>query len=97
MRLAESVGGFGAVLRRGERDAGTILLLTMQKGADACLMERMPQLDGTRKWELNRQEDPENKQELADYLARRAAQDDDLWVVELDVPDRERFVAQLPR
>ena len=55
----------------------------------------MPQLDGTRQWTLNRTQEPENKQEFEDYLTRRAAQDSDLWIVELDIPNPERFVGEL--
>ncbi|MEO1490161.1 MAG: DUF1491 family protein, partial [Pseudomonadota bacterium] len=44
IRLAESKGGMATVLSKGERDAGTILLVTMCRGEDTRLYERMPQL-----------------------------------------------------
>ncbi len=97
LRLAQEAGGFGTVLKRGENDAGTILLVTMEKGANASLWERMPQLDGSRRFALSRLKIPENKQEFPEYLARRGAQDPDTWIVELDIPDSQRFVANLLR
>jgi len=30
--------------------------------------------------------------EFSEYLARRRRQDDDLWIVELDIADGERFI-----
>jgi hypothetical protein len=95
MRLAGTEGGFATVLAKGERDAGTILLVTLCRGKDAVLYERMPQLDGSRKFLATRRENTENPAEFTEYLARRRAQDRDLWLIEVDIVDAERFVAQL--
>lgn len=95
LRSVEAAGGFAAVLRRGERDAGTIAVLAMERGSAAALWERMPQLDGSRKFTRTRGEDSENPREFSEYLARRMAQDPDCWFVELDVPDPPRFIASL--
>jgi len=95
IRLAESLGGFGTVLAKGERDAGTILLVTLYRGKDGLLFERMPQLDGSRSFIASKREDPENPQEFSEYLARRRRQDQDMWLIEVDVVDPERFVARL--
>lgn len=92
IRQATAAGGFAAVLRKGERDAGTILLVLLENGRNARLFERIPQADGRRSWTCTRQEDPENKQEFVDYLARRGDRDPDLWVVELDVAQGERLI-----
>lgn len=96
LRLAESQGGFGMVIEKGERDSGTILLVTMCRGGPARLYERMPQLDGTRAFVLAREQDTENSQDFPEYLARRKRQDRDIWILEVDVADLERFVASLP-
>lgn len=95
VRLAEAAGGFATVLAKGERDAGTILLVTLYRGTGAVLHERMPQLDGSRKFLAAKREDPENPQEFSEYLARRRRQDQDLWLIEVDIADAERFIAQL--
>jgi hypothetical protein len=95
LRLAESQGGFGTVLAKGERDAGTILLVTTCRGKAARLYERMPQLDGSRSFVTAREENPENKQEFSEYLERRRRQDPDIWLIEVDIDDPERFVAQI--
>ena len=84
------------VLAKGERDAGTILIVTMYRGEGARLYERMPQLDGTRRFVQTKVQDPENKKEFSDYLERRQSQDPDIWIVEVDIDEAERFIALLP-
>ena len=95
LRLAEAQGGFGMVIAKGERDAGTILLVTIFRDEPARLYERLPQRDGTRRFQLIREQDAENKEEFSVYLERRKRQDPDIWIVEVDVADSERFVASL--
>lgn len=96
IRLAESNGGSAMVLARGERDAGTILIVTMYRGEGAKLYERMPQLDGTRSFVQTKSQDPEKPIEFSEYLARRQKQDPDAWIVEVDIDEAERFIALLP-
>lgn len=97
IRLAESQGGMATVLHKGERDAGTVVLVTMYRHENARLFERMPQLDGSRIFTETKKENPEKKQEFSEYLSRRSLRDPDIWVLEVDIADAERFVAQLPR
>ncbi|MBX7482230.1 DUF1491 family protein [Qipengyuania qiaonensis] len=94
IRAAEAAGGFGMVLQKGERDAGTILLLTTHSGRNTRLWERMPQLDGSRIFVCTRDQDDENTREFEEYLARRRLSDPDCWMVELDVENAERFIAR---
>ena len=93
IRAVEAAGGFATVIATGERDAGTILVVCCDRDGLAAVYERMPQPDGSRRWTLSRQQDTENKQDFWDYCDRRKQQDSDLWVLELDIPDAERFIA----
>lgn len=95
IREVQAQGGFGTVLKKGERDAGTILVVLTENGANQRLYERMPQLDGTRAWTCSKRENGENPQDFADYLQRRGDQDRDVWIVELDIVNGERFIAPL--
>ncbi|GMN12872.1 DUF1491 family protein [Altererythrobacter sp. MTPC7] len=94
-RLVEGQGGFASVLFKGERDAGTILLLTMQNGSSAQLWERMPQMDGTRSWTPIVPKTVENEGDFTDYCRKRHGSDPDLWVLEADVADPAQFVETL--
>lgn len=93
IRAVEAAGGFATVLARGERDAGTVLLVTIHRSEPSVLYERMPRPDGSRPFLAAKRENTENPQEFSDYLERRRRQDPDLWLVELDIPDAERFIA----
>lgn len=97
IRLVESQGGSAMVLAKGERDGGTVLIVTMFRGEDACVFERMPQLDGTRPFIESKSQDIEKPNEFSEYLARRRKQDPDIWIIEVDIADAERFIALLPR
>jgi hypothetical protein len=92
IRAVGQNGGFATVIAKGERDAGTILVICGENGTQARLYERMPQLDGSRKWTLSKEQDTENPSEFSDYCMRRKRQDDDLWIIELDIANGERFL-----
>ncbi|MEN9717486.1 MAG: hypothetical protein RIQ99_364 [Pseudomonadota bacterium] len=95
-RAVDAAGGFASVLHKGEREAGTILVVLIDKGQNPRVFERMPSLDparnGDRIWTLIYSESPDNAYNTAEYLARRAAQDSDLWIIELDIADGERLI-----
>ena len=44
IRQVNAEGGFAAVLAKGERDAGTILVVLAHNGGNPRLFERMPDL-----------------------------------------------------
>ena len=92
IRAVEAAGGFATVLAKGERDAGTLLIICCESDTNVRLYERMPQLDGTRKWALSKAQDTENPRDFTEYWQRRRRQDGDLWVVELDIANGERFI-----
>ena len=92
LRAVEAAGGFAMVLNKGEREAGTIVVVCTENGATRRIFERMPNPDGARKWTLVQTENIENKPKFDEYLARRRAQDRDLWIIELDIADAERFI-----
>ena len=96
IRQVAAEGGFGAVIRKGEREAGTILVVLSERGGNSRAYERMPQLDGTRGWHCSQRQDNENALDFTNYLDRRADQDPDLWIVELDIADGERFIGLTP-
>lgn len=92
IRAVEAAGGFATVLAKGEREAGTILVVCYEKDGNTRVFERMPHADGTRKWVVSRTQDPEKPHDFQQYLDRRRYQDRDLWIVELDIANGERFV-----
>jgi hypothetical protein len=92
IRRTQAEGGFATILRKGEPEAGTLLLVLCENGTKSRIYERMPQADGARAWRCSRKEEAENKREFASYIARRADQDRDLWIIELDIAQAERLI-----
>ncbi|WP_324828930.1 DUF1491 family protein [Qipengyuania zhejiangensis] len=91
-RAVQAAGGFATIVQRGEKDAGVVLIVTMERGENARLWERMPQLDGSRKFMISKTQEPENPQQFNEYLGRRGRSDPDCWIVELDIDGAERFI-----
>jgi len=92
IRQAQAEGGFGTVLQKGERDAGSIIVVLTENGTNARIYERLPSLDGDRIWHLSKVQGVDNPMEFSEYLDRRAKQDRDSWIIELDIANGERFI-----
>ena len=92
IRRVNAAGGFATVMAKGESDAGTVILVMMDRQSLPRAYERMPSIDGKRSWNLSISHDPDQPNSFNDWLERRKAQDSDLWIVELDVADAERFI-----
>jgi hypothetical protein len=92
VRAVNAAGGFATVIARGDRDSGALLVVCCANGGPASAYERVPQPDGTRAWARIKHQDSDNPREFDDYCDRRRQRDPDLWVIELDIPDAERFI-----
>ncbi len=95
IRAVESSGGFAMVLQKGERDAGSLSVVAIDAVQHSILYERMPQADGSRNFVASKIEDTDNQRLFSDYLARRCEQDRDMWLIEVNIADAERFIATL--
>ena len=93
IRRVEGEGGHAAVLRRGDAEAGAILLLMAERGVPKMLMERIVDPKGDYRWSPTGPHDLTNSEQLSGYIERRRRSDSDLWVVELDIAGVERFAA----
>lgn len=94
LRHAEALGGFGVVLRKGDPERGSILLVISSRGRHVACLERVLSLDGTYSWRAVGPDESASSIEIADFLAKRARFDEDSWVLELDIPHAERFIAE---
>nr|NUR37756.1 DUF1491 family protein [Sphingomonas sp.] len=94
LRRAAVEGGFAAVMRRGDSERGSLLLFVSCRGAHVAALERILKFDGSYRWQRIGPAESAGSAEIADFLARRARFDEDLWAVELDIADAERFIAE---
>jgi hypothetical protein len=93
IRRVHDAGGSAAVLARGDRMGGTILVLALDRGQSPAFWERGLGPDGTTMLIRTGPLDAES-QAITDYWERRRRNDPDLWVIELDIPSAERFAAE---
>ena len=81
-------------MKKGDDERGSLLLFVSRRGAHVAALERILDLDGTYRWERVGPDDSASSTEIAEFLARRARFDEDLWAIELDIADPERFIAE---
>lgn len=74
------------VLKRGDADAGAVLL-RIDKGMKGILvLAREYAADGKRQWRPALGDGPVQGEEADAYIARQTARDPDLWVIDVDDP-----------
>ncbi|MDK2761878.1 MAG: DUF1491 family protein [Sphingopyxis sp.] len=94
LRRTEAAGGFAAILAAGDDMAGVILVQCADRGRPGPLLERRFAANGTYIWESVGPTDPDDGESRANYQDRRRSADPDLWIIELDVADAPRLVAE---
>lgn len=93
VRRVNQAGGSAMVLARGDATAGAILLLTMEKGENPRFWERGIGPGGEPGLVPSGPREIGGDEEVSAYWQRRRERDSDLWVVELDIAEAERFAA----
>jgi hypothetical protein len=81
-------------MRRGDPDRGSLLILVGSRGRHVACLERVLSADGSYAWQTVGPGDSASSGDIADFLVRRARFDDDLWAIELDIAEPERFIAE---
>ncbi|MGI8610697.1 MAG: DUF1491 family protein [Sphingomicrobium sp.] len=94
IRRAEGSGDFAAVIKKGDPDRGAILLMVSSRGRHVACLERMLSLDGGYQWHSVGPSESAGSAEIGEFLAKRTRFDADLWAIELDIADAERFIAE---
>ena len=88
LRRVSAAGGFGTVLARGDATAGSIAIVIRDRGEVRVLQPVLARAGGY-EWREAATGD------AIDGWAERARRyDPDLWLIELDIPDAARFVAE---
>lgn len=82
------------MLRKGDADRGSLLLVIGSKGRHFTCLERVLSLSGGYEWRRVGPEESAGSIEIGEFLAKRARFDEDSWQLELDIPDPERFIAE---
>jgi hypothetical protein len=93
LRLAETHGGFGAILHKGDAERGALLVVIAERGTPSTMLAR--QYDGERYAWTAIPIDPTDSEKSRSFLEKRTRNDPDEWQIELDVPSAQRLVAEM--
>ncbi len=94
MRQVQANGGFATIIKRGDDDRGALILLVAERGMPKALIGRRMGADFAYHWTIIATANllaPEKFRESTDKVTQF---DPDCWLIELDVADAERFVAE---
>ena len=94
IRQIQADGGFATVIKKGDAERGALLLVVRSRDRHVGCLERLLAMGGDYKWQPAGPAESADEQELAEFLQKRARVDEDLWIIELDIAQPERFIAE---
>lgn len=94
LRLAQQEGGFAVVAKRGDEQAGAVLIVLAERGQPVDVLERLLTREGRYAW-ASPLSATHNAADIDKFLEKRRRFDPDSWVVELDTASAERFADEI--
>jgi len=91
---AEGAGASVYVARKGDPDAGVVLVKLLLPGRQARLFAPVRDFNGERTWAQPLGAEPVHEPDADAYAARRFDQDPDLWIVEIDDVQGRHFLTE---
>lgn len=95
IRRTQALGGHAMVLAKGDETAGAIIIVLAERGRTLRFLERGMDPSGDYRWIPCGPEPADDPAPGDDYLARRRRFDPDMWIVEIDLDEGERMLADL--
>jgi hypothetical protein len=86
LRLGDRDGRPGMVLRKGDPDAGGVLVV-LRGREGMCVLSQMRAADGSAAWMRATGAGPVDQEIVDSYVTRQIKFDPDLWVLEFEAPD----------
>jgi hypothetical protein len=94
IRRVEGQGDFAIVINKGDADRGALLLVISSRGRHVACLERVLSFDGDYHWQRAGPAESAPPAEVAEFLAKRQRVDPDSWLIDLDIAQPERFIAE---
>ncbi|GAL97414.1 DUF1491 family protein [Acetobacter tropicalis] len=96
LRQSAQDGRSAMLLRKGDPDAGSILVLLQERDGSTVVLSQTRTAEGEAAWLRASGETPLTPEETALYIERQTRFDPDIWVLELEAPGfRPPFEATL--
>ncbi|MGB3723240.1 MAG: DUF1491 family protein [Pacificimonas sp.] len=96
-RQVAADGGFAMVLAKGDEIAGAVILVMRTRDNLVSAYARTNMGDGQVEWRALMENEAESSGKLHEALEKQRRFDPDLWLIELDIADPARFIAELPQ
>lgn len=94
IRRTQASGDYATVLRKGDAERGSVLLVVSRRGRHVACLERVLDFVAGYRWQAVGPAESASSVDVDAFLAKRARFDEDSWVLELDIADAERFIAE---
>jgi hypothetical protein len=86
LRMGNTDGRYGSVVRKGDPDAGGVLVV-LRHDKLVSVLSQMRSAEGELAWMRATGADPVDDATADAYIARQVKFDPDLWVLEFEAPD----------
>jgi hypothetical protein len=86
LRMGNADGRFGAVLRKGDADAGGVLVV-LRRDKEISVLSQVRSGEGDLVWMRATGPVPVDQDTADAYIERQVKFDPDLWVIEFEAPD----------
>ena len=87
LRLGDSAGRPGMVLRKGDPDSGGILCVLLGREGQVSVLSQVRDAEGRPAWIRGTGPGPVDQETADAYVERQVKRDPDLWVLEFEAPD----------
>lgn len=94
IRRTQADGGFATVIKRGDADRGALLLVVSSRGRHVGCLERTLDFGGGYRWRSVGPRESSDSADIREFIQKRTRFDADLWAIELDIAEAERFIAE---
>ena len=94
LRRAEVAGVMGGVVRKGDPDAGAVLVQVALLDGTGYLFVPVRDFEGNRIWMRPLGTEPVSEADISRYTRKRLDDDPDAWIVEIEDPKGRHFLTE---